>query len=167
LYRDKFQKAIHDFEVNYQSKFDESIKAVDLYDQRTQIIIDKLQVDYTTKINQVDSLRKQVEVLAKEAGISKQASHFKEESKSHKILSYVWLSATIVIGALIALFAKYNMDHFNYSGDTITPIYISQYLLPRFIVLALLLYLLSWCTKNQAAHRFNPRKLESCQNISL
>jgi hypothetical protein len=143
------QKFQHIFTSEVNAKIDGLLDA-----NRKQLEIAKN--EYEQRLAEVDNLKSQVQSLIKDAAIAIHAEHFGNEAAFHTDEAKFWNKLILAISVAIFLFAGYNIFFPpNFTGDHITPVYVSQILIPRGTLLIILLYLLSWGVKNQSAHKHN------------
>lgn len=97
-----------------------------------------------------------VEVLASDAGVEFHARHFAIEAKWSRIASYVWLTAAIILAAAVVGYAEVELVRaFEKLPDQASNRLIAQFIIVRLIVVSVLTFAVSFCSRNYSASRHN------------
>lgn len=108
------------------------------------------------KTKEIDSLIAVTKDALSKQGVSKESSHFHEESLSHKKSSEHWLEAIILCSLLICTWGGLILfsDIFQIPENANATL-LTQLFLGKIIVLSGFYYILLWCIKNYNASKHN------------
>lgn len=109
-----------------------------------------------------------IRAIAAEQGVSQQAAYFKEEAQNQETLATIWLASTYKFACAVGLFAIISL--FLHKIDWLKPgsnAEMFQLISSKFLIFAVLAYLLIMAAKNYATHKHNSVVNRHRQNALL
>lgn len=103
-----------------------------------------------------DNALTEIRAVAAEQGVSQQAIHFKQEAEAQEVLAATWLQYTYKFAAAVAGFAVLSL--FLHKIDWIrpeSPAEMFQLISSKFLIFAVLGYLLLMAARNYSTHKHN------------
>ncbi len=125
-------------------------------EKKTKNFLDSLTQRVEQILDQTEDASEKVKTLAYEAGIEFHATHFATEAKWSRMASYVWLTAVILLAGATAWYAQVELVRaFEQLPDTASNRSIAQFIVVRLIIVFVLTFAVSFCSRNYSASRHN------------
>lgn len=128
----------------------------------------KLTKQLTTAKEDADTALAAIRSVASEQGVSQQAGYFKKEAEDQEALAATWLKYTYKFAGAVGAFAIFSL--FLHKFEWIKPVDTAeaiQLMSSKFLIFAVLAYLLLMAAKNYATHKHNAVVNRHRQNALL
>lgn len=111
--------------------------------------------DLDAEKKKAESVVEEVRKVAAEQGVSTQAIHFKNEADEHKESAKTWQDRTVGVSMLLGAYAVGTLFIHNIPGTLSGEYGAFQLAISKFLIFAVIAYVLFLCAKNFMSHKHN------------